>query len=133
MMRMSEFKDYLQSQFPLIKFYNGAINKTELQCVGIYAKGTASPHLALGGKANSSFGNLPATLLIHWTENSDTCEQTANSLYEHLLGLSKITLGGGTVVSIQLLDSCPVDVGRDDNNIAERVIRFNIVYEREVM
>ena len=111
---------------PDVKYFNGCISKTE-KCVGVYARGNASPISAIGSKA--SYGVLPVTLLVHWGENSDDCEKTANALYEALeSGIP--TINGVRVIQTNLLDSCPVNIGRDDNNICEMTIRINILYER---
>ena len=70
------------------------------------------------------------TLLIHWGENSDECEVTANTLYEGLEnGIA--TINGVRVINIQMLESSPTNIGRDDNNICEMTIRLNIIYERK--
>jgi len=132
MMKVSEFKEYLESEFPSITFYNGAIDKSAKQCVGLYARGSGTPNIAIGGLQNTSYGTLPVTLLVHWSENSDTCEGIANSLYEHLHGLSSVTMDERKVYHVRLLDPAPVGINRDSNNICEMVIRANIFYEREV-
>lgn len=129
-MRVSEFKAYLEAQFPGVKFYNGSINRNESQCIGVYTKGTATPHIAIGGKNNTSFGMLPVSILVHWTEDADQCEQQAQEIYEDLFGLSSVTMGNSKVFAVTLLDPCPVDIRRDDNNICEMVIRVQIIYER---
>ena len=126
MITISNFMDALKKQFPKIKFFNGCISKGE-KCVGVYARGNATPPKAIGSK--SSYGVLPVTMLIHWGENSNECEVTANSLYSGLeQGIASIN--GRRVIQIQLLESCPTNIGRDDNNICEMTIRLNILYER---
>lgn len=116
----------LEQKHPDIKFFNGCISKDE-NCVGVYARGNAPPSTAIGSQ--SSYRILPVTLLIHWGENSHNCETVANTLYEGLeQGIA--TINNTKVINIQLLDSTPVNIGRDDNNICEMTIRFNILYER---
>lgn len=130
MLKSNDFKEYLKLQFVGKKIYNGTLNKNEKQCIGIYTKGNSSPHIAIGGKENTSYGELPLTILIHWTEDTNLCETMANEIYENLYGTSQITMNGVKVVYIDMVDSCPINVSRDSNNIVEMVIRINIFYER---
>ena len=127
MLTISNFMNALKERCPNIKFFNGCISKDE-KCVGVYARGNAAPPTAIGSKP--SYGVLPVTLLIHWGENSDECETTANALYEELeKGIAEIN--GVRVIQLQLLESTPVNIGRDDNNKCEMTIRLNIMYERK--
>ena len=126
MITISNLIEVLKEQYPDIKFFNGCISKEE-RCVGVYARGNAAPPSAIGSKP--SYGVLPVTLLIHWGENSDECETTANDLYKGLEeGIASIK--GVRVINTQLLESAPANIGRDDNNICEMTIRLNITYER---
>lgn len=126
MISIHNFVSALKSKYPNIKFFNGCINKKE-KCVGVYARGNAAPPTAIGSKP--SYGILPVTLLVHWGENSKECEETANLLYKGLEdGIA--TINNLRVINIQLLESSPANIGRDDNNICEMTIRLNIFYER---
>lgn len=126
MITISNFIEVLKERYPDIKFFNGCISKTE-KCVGVYARGSAPPPTAIGSQP--SYRVLPVTLLIHWGENSQGCENTANSLYKGLEeGIDSIS--GRRVITTQLLESSPTNIGRDDNNICEMTIRLNIFYER---
>ena len=126
MLTISNFTEVLKEMYPDIKFFNGCISKRE-ECVGVYARGNATPPTAIGSQA--SYGILPVTVLVHWNENSQDCENTANRLYEGLeRGIA--TINNVRVIQIQLLESTPVNIGRDDNNRCEMTIRLNILYER---
>ena len=126
MLTVSNFVQVLKAKYPGIKFFNGCISKDE-KCVGVYARGNAAPISAIGTKP--SYNVLPVTLLVHWGENSNDCETTANTLYEGLeAGIE--TINNTRVIQIQMLDSCPVSIGRDDNNACEMTLRINIFYER---
>lgn len=126
MLTVSDFVQVLKAKYPDIKFLNGCISKYE-KCVGVYARGNAAPISAIGTKP--SYTVLPVTLLVHWGENSNDCEVTANNLYEGLeAGIE--TIKDTRVIEIQMVDSTPVNIGRDDNNICEMTIRINIFYER---
>lgn len=126
MLTVSDFMQVLKQQYPDIKFLNGAISKKE-KCIGVYARGNATPPTAIGSK--SSYRVLPVTLLVHWGENTRDCEKTANLLYEGLEnGIASIN--NTRVIQLQLLESAPTNIGRDDNNTCEMTIRLNIFYER---
>lgn len=129
MMLTSEFVGYLQAQFADTKFYNGAINKNEAQNIGVFARDGAAPRLALGGKDNTSYNVLPITILVHWSEDSNVCEIKAWALYNYLFASSNFYIGARRIVQIQMLNPNPIDIGRDENNFCERVIRLNIFYE----
>ena len=126
MLTISDFVQVLKAKYPDIKFFNGCVSKDE-KCVGVYARGNAAPVSAIGQKP--SYNILPVTLLVHWGENSHACEVTANTLYEGLeAGIQ--TINNTRIISIQMLDSAPVNIGRDDNNTCEMTLRINIFYER---
>lgn len=127
MLTIHDFVGELKYKFPDIKFYNGCINKAE-NCVGVYARGNASPPTAIGSKP--SYGVLPVILLVHHSENSAECEAIANKLYEGLEDTLE-TINETRVIVSHMLDSSPVNIGRDDNNICEMTIRLNIIYERK--
>jgi hypothetical protein len=112
-----------------MKVSNGFIDKNAKQCVAVYNRGSAAPKIALGGIENTSTNTLPVTLVVHWTDNTDTCEQKAQEIYERLFGASNFLMGTRRIAALYLLDPCPINVARDRNNIAEMVIRLNIIYE----
>ena len=130
MMKITEFEKYLKTQFPAIKFYSGEIKKKDRECVGLYPRGNITGRIALGGKENTSYSTLPVTLLIHWSESIDRCQDTSNILYEHLLGLCNFYIGDRRIISVDMVDSEPIGLSKDENNIYETSIRININYER---
>lgn len=126
MITIGNFVEALEKIHPDIPFYNGCINKSA-KCVGVYARGNHSPITAIGSPP--SYRVLPVTMLVHWGEDSDECETQANALYQSLEnGIASIN--ATRVINIELLESCPVNIGRDDSNICEMTIRLNIFYER---
>lgn len=131
MMKTSDFVNYLAAKFPSIKFYNGVINKNDTNCVSVYNRGSAPIHLAVGGKENTSYSILPILILVHWSESTEDCNIVANSIYQHLFGLSNVVMENTDVISIDLLDPCPVSIGRDEKNIVEMSFRLHIYYKRE--
>lgn len=131
MIRTSHIVQYLKTLFPAVKFYNGTIDKTQSQCVGVYNRnGAGSPPLALGGKANTSYAKISISILVHWTENTDLCEVQAGLIYEALYGLSNVTIEEHRVIVVNLTNPSPISVGRTEDNIAEMVIPATLYYER---
>lgn len=128
-MRISQFKSFLEQHFPTVKFYNGFINKADSQCVGLYSRGSAPVHSALGGKQNASFSTTPVSVLVHWGESSDGCEAKARELYDFLVGRSNFLVGNIRVAVVQMKEPNPILVGRDDGGIVEMVFNMNIVYD----
>ena len=126
MITIKHFIEELKLKCPGIKFFNGCISKNE-KCVGVFARGNATPPTSIGSKP--SYGILPVTLLVHWGDNSDLCEETANFLYSGLEEGIK-TINNLRVITLELLDSTPINIGKDDNNTCEMTIRLNIFYER---
>lgn len=127
-MTLNEFAEYLRTSGK--KVFVGTINRKLAQCLAIYP-GTGIPPVRGFGGVAPSYDTLPVRLLIHWGEDTDVCQGIANELYTQLF--TKYTgeiVGGKRVVLFQLLDSAPVDLLRDENNICEMVIRLNIIYER---
>lgn len=132
MMTSSEFVQFLKEKFPDIKIYNGTINRKEAYCIGVYTQGTYNPILAIGGPANTSYGVLPIRILVHWGEDANICQQKANEIYNILFGLNDFKIADRRIINLQMLDPCPVDIQRDENNICEMIIRLVIFYDKEV-
>jgi len=132
MLTATAVKDHLKEKFPTTQFYAGAINKNDKQCVGVYPRGRKPFFIAAGGIGNTSHWYLPITLLVHWTEDTSLCEQKAIDLYEYLITAESVVMGSIRIIHFDLLDSCPVDLNRDEKNISEMVIRLNIIYENQI-
>lgn len=146
-MRASEFRYFLKCKMPFTRIFNGTIKKELQKCISVYPRGTVPANTALGGSENSSYGELPLTIVVHWTENTDECENAANKLYSLLESVSDESfrtedidswdedmdgLGERNIIQIKMIDSCPIDVERDSRNICEKVIRIVVIYEKEV-
>lgn len=130
MLTVGNVVTYLQAQYATYPFYNGVIDRNKEKAIGVYLRSGSPVVLALGGKTNSSYGVLPINILIHWTQNSNTCEGIANTIYEFLLGKSNFMMGAIKVSSVQLFDSTPINIGRDEKNICEITIRADIIYNK---
>ncbi len=131
MMQVKDFIAFLRTAFPAYQYHNGMIHKKEQQCVGVYLKGRGDPDKAIGGMENTGEALLPLSVLVHWGQDANLCEQTANGIYDFLQKAKDAVVGGFRVVCFDLQDSSPVDISRDENNVCEMVIRVNIIYERQ--
>lgn len=130
-MLVAEFTNYLKTQIVNTAFRTGAIDKNNAQSIGVYlAKTGAASEIALGGVSNTSVSILPVRILVHWSEDADLCQQKANTIYSALEGKTDFLIGARRIAFIEMLDISPVDIGRDNNNVCEMVIRLIIHYER---
>ena len=129
-MTVNDFMSYMETNFPLVDFSSGFIDRDKEKVIGIYLGSSASPVLALGGVQNTSYNILPITILVHWTESSSECEGQAKAIYNFLLGKSDFNISSIRIVSIQMLESSPVNIQRDEKNYCEMVIRCNIIYSK---
>ncbi len=128
MLTITEVIAYLKVKFPSAIFFNSMIDNSLPQCIGIYRR-TAARIKAIGD--NGSYDVLPLSIIVHWTEDAGLCEEMANLVYAQLGSIIKETLpSGAVIIYTKLQDTNPVWVGRDSKNIAENVIRANIIYER---
>jgi hypothetical protein len=69
-------------------------------------------------------------VLVHWNENSKETEIAAIELFEKLETMRQFKIGDTFVYYLSMQVNEPVDVGTDDNGIYERVIWFDVYYER---
>jgi hypothetical protein len=131
-MQIRELKDYLQTQFTDVKFYSGTIDRGLDKCIGIYPRGSIDNDIAIGGIENSSYGKLPISVLVHWSESSDQCENKANAIYDFLQSMVNTDISGRRISYIEMLNSGPIDLQRTDQNICKMVIRATVYYDRRV-
>lgn len=134
MMLISDFITIIESSSQVgLTFYNSSIDKSTDRSLGIYRR-TVSPIVTLGGSENRSYDILPISILVHWTENAESAEDMACYLYDLVSSWSKLTLFQDAfpvkIINMQMLDSGPQWVGRDEKNVCEYTIRANIYYER---
>jgi len=130
MLTVSDLRDYLDNvaEFSGVTFYAGAINRNDAECVGLYPRGRSPLPIATGGVANTSVWVMPLSILVHWSEDTEECEQQANALYQYFLTAGRVTIGSIVIENFGLLDSGPIDLFRDEHNICEMTIRLNVMY-----
>lgn len=97
----------------------GFINKDKERAIGVYERQT-EPVNAYG---KSSYSIKRLRVLVHWTKSSDMCEQMAEQISKKL---DRYKTNNGWV------DATPsIELGRDENEIFERVIDLTIYTKEE--
>jgi hypothetical protein len=133
-MQTNEFLLFFKNKFPEYAQYakNGFIDKSKEKGIGIYL-GVARDKqtIALGGLKCTETYTLPLNISIRWTESTVDCDTVANNIFTALFGLSNVIFGNRRIAGISLLDPVPVDIGRDEKNICQTVIRINVTYDLE--
>lgn len=129
MLRLTDVKDYLLTQFPTAMIYNGFLDYTKPQCLGLFHR-QSNPVMAVGGVQNSSYNILSVSIIVHWGEDSDACEVMADDIYSFLEGKVNVTINGKNIRFISMNNGGPIDISRDERNICEMVIHADFYYER---
>ncbi len=112
--------------------YIGKLDNKKEKSIGVYQLQTSNPpNIAIGGLGNTKIFEKPVSILIHWNKNAKETELKALELYYKLLNSRNFTINDNKVNYIQLLEPEPVDVGSDDSNVYERVIRAIFYYKKE--
>lgn len=108
--------------------YCGMINRNQDKSVGIYKRknGRIQP-LSVSGL--SGYGYTAITLLLRWTSNSTLCEEKALALWDILQNANEPEQIGGHSCWI-FARSEPVDLGKDEMNIYETIIDFDILFQK---
>ena len=112
-------------------YYIGTLDKKKNKSLGLYnLKRDTGPVIALGGLENTKYKEKRVSLLIHWNCNSGETEEQAVHLYECLLHSTLPVIPNYDCYFIGMLNSEPINVGRDDNGICEYVIELEIYYKK---
>lgn len=108
--------------------YCGMINRNQERSVGVYKRknGKLQP-LPIAG--NAGYGYTAITLLIRWTKSSTQCEEKALALWEILQNTSEPEQIGKHNCWI-FARSEPIDLGKDELDIFESVIDFDILFKK---
>lgn len=130
MLSLSDVKDWLKLFNPAEHYYTGKLDTKREKSLGVYQRDRQGYEVPLGGIANKKCEKKQISLLVHWNKNARETEEAAFSLFQKLEMLSDFNIGETHVYYLQLLNGEPVDVGTDDAGIYERVIEFDIYYER---
>ena len=130
MLLLSDVKDWLKSYNPANHYYVGKLDAKKEKSLGVYQRDRQEQEMPLGGITNKKCEKKQISLLLHWNKNARETEEAAFSLFQKLEMLNDFSIGKTHVYYLQLLNGEPVDVGTDDAGVYERVIEFDIYYER---
>ena len=125
--------EYMKSKFPELGEFmkNGNVDKKARQSIGIFlgSDTRSNGNLAIGGVECTTVRMLPINITMRWTDNQKVCDDEATKMYNSLL-LEDVNFDFNEhkFACIQLLDGCPIPLGRDDKNICETMIRANFYY-----
>lgn len=132
MILLSDVRDWLKSFDIGDNFYVGKLDNKKEKSLGVYSrKETAAPRIAIGGLPNTSYDVKKISVLIHWNKNAVETERAALSLFEKLREQNNLEIGHTQVKYLRLMVPEPQDVGTDESGIYERVIWFDLLYERK--
>lgn len=129
MLFLDDVKNWLK-QFGIAQnYYVSKLDSKREKSLGVYQRKTPSaPIIAIG--QDSSYEIKPISLLLHWNKNAVETEKAAYELYKQLRAVSSFEINGTRIQMLLLLQSEPIDVGTDSNGVYERVIEFDLYYER---
>lgn len=132
MIGLAEVKDWIKTlqPAPAEHYYMGKLDAKQEKSLGVYQRGRQEPRVPLGGLSNKKCEKKQISLLLHWNRNARQTEEAAFSLHRQLEDLKDFTVGNTHVYFLTLLNGEPVDIGTDDGGIYERVIEFDLFYER---
>ena len=130
MLTLKDVADYIRTFDSTAKIYQGFIDRNEEKCISVFKRANEESSVAVGGKANMTYAKLCTAILVHWTDNTETCENKANSLFEFLLCKTDVIVNSKLILSIKTYGDSPIDIQRDEKNICEMVIHADFYYER---
>ena len=133
MLTLSDIKDLIKTLQTGEHFYCVKIDSKPEKTIGVYQrKPSGQPRMALGGLDNTSYEVKQISVLVHWNQYSSQTEEAAAGLFEKIrqAGEGGLTVGGTKVYFIRMEVPEPVDVGTDESGVYERVIWFDMIYER---
>lgn len=137
-LKLLDVRDFLASILSgddsLIK--SGFIDRNSKTSIGVFSApesrmGNISTY---GGKALAPISPYPVNVLVRWTEDSDACEERAQEVYKACEEVgTNFFIRANDPLSTQIaffkmLDSQPVWLGRDKDNVCEYSIRIDIFY-----
>jgi hypothetical protein len=132
MIYLKDVSDWLKSfDLKFNYYYIGFLDSKKEKSLGIYnLKRESRPIIAIGGKENTSYNVKKISLLVHYTNETDTTEEIANELFEKIMDSNPNRIGDHDIHFIGMLSNEAIDVGRDANGICEYVIEFEIYYKK---
>lgn len=112
MITLKNVREFLKTKIDCENWYSGKIDASKDKCIGIYNIEGEKPYIALGGLDNTSYLTKAISILVHWTNNSNTAELKAQEVYNALLGQTGV-IGGHRVIMFDMKTAGPVSIGTD--------------------
>ena len=131
MVLLSDIRDWLKTLGVGDHFYAGKLDNKKERSIGVYSRKVSGPsRMTIGGIQNMSYDIKHISVLLHWNRNAAEAEEAALLLFEKLRAQTNFEIGQAHVQYLQLMVPEPQDVGTDDGGVYERVIWFDLYYER---
>lgn len=129
MLLLADIKDWLKTVSDAEFFYTGKLDNKKEKSVGVYQRPSYSPkRYAFGGYKKYDVKNV--SVLVHWNNNSKDTETAAMKIFEKLETMKQFKINDTMVYFLSMQVPEPIDVGTDEKGIYERVIWFDVYYER---
>lgn len=137
-LKLLDIRDYLASILPgddsLVK--SGFIDRNNKMSIGVFPapESRNGNTMTYGGKDLAPVSKYPVNVLVRWTEDSDICEERALEIYRVFeeagtnFFIRANDPSSAQIAFFSLLDSQPVSLGRDKENVCEYSIRIDIFY-----
>lgn len=115
---------------------SGFINRNSKKSIGVFSapESRMGRTETYGGKALAPVSPYPVNILVRWTEDSDVCEVRAQEVYKVFeeagdnFPIRANDPSSPQIAYFKMLDSHPVWIGRDKDNVCEYTIRVDIIY-----
>lgn len=131
MVDLAGIRDWLKTLGVGRSFYIGKLDAKKEKSIGVYQRqDSGAPIIALGGLDNTKYDRKAVSVLVHWTRNAKDAEVAARTLFDRLLAAQDVTINDTRINIIAPQVPEPQDVGTDDSGVYERVIWFDLYYER---
>lgn len=125
--------EYLKQKFPDLSevLKNGAVDNSSDKSIGVFmgSDTRSEGSLALGGIDCTAVRMLPVNLMFRWSDNQKEHDELVNSVYDALLAEEcNFTVNDVKFAYIEPIDGHPRQLGRDNMNVCESIIRLNVFY-----
>ena len=133
MLGLAEVRDWLKGFGIGENLYIGKLDNKKDKSLGVYQrKNDLPPRMTLGGWENAAYEVKPVSILLHWNKNARETEEASFDLYKKLQSITDTTINSLPIYKLILRNNEPIDVGADEKGVYERVIEFDLIYERKV-
>lgn len=132
MLSLADVRDWLKTLIPVENDYIGKLDNKKEKSIGVYQRKENGPaKISIGGLNCTKHDVKRISVLVHWNKNARETELVSFELFEKLKEIANIEIGQAHIDYLMLLVPEPQEVGTDDNGVYERVIWFDLYYERK--